>query len=249
LAAPPSVVVEPPNLCKNDAPGGDSWASLVTDQLIGKTCLVRGFPRIYDEHLVGDATATNPHHMFEIHPAMNIECEGGGSIDATTFMAFHEGMSEIKPSSAAKCFGTELWVRRNSSAGRYEFRAKREKNCGNFASFEYSMFKEWIRELPHGGHSALIRVRPEGLPYTTLKLYTYPHTRADEVVATFAASDEQQHGGVMHGMLTFDYFSILKVLRDRDRNWLPASDWTRVPFPLALVAFGPKTDEDPDEHD
>lgn len=248
-AAPPSVVVEPPNLCQNDPPGGGSWTTVVTNDLLGKTCLVRGFPRIYDEHLVGEETATNPHHMLEIHPALTIDCQGGGSLDASSFIAYHDGMSEIQPSSAAACFDTRLWVRRNAAEHRYEFRAQRSRRCGNFASFEFSIFDDWIRELGNGGHSALVRVRPEGLPFQTLKIYTYPGTAADDLIHGFEQSEEPQDGAILHGMMTRDYFAIVKTARTRDGTFLPLSDWTEVPFPLALVAFGQKPDPDPDEHE
>jgi hypothetical protein len=41
-----------------------------------------------------------------------------------------------------------------------------------------------------------------------------------------------------HGMLTYDYFSIAKTVRDRDGHWLDPADWTEIKFPLALVVFG-----------
>ncbi len=42
-----------------------------------------------------------------------------------------------------------------------------------------------------------------------------------------------------HGMLTYDYFSMIKALRAPDRvTWLDSPEWTPVPFPLAFVVFG-----------
>lgn len=248
-AGPPAFVVEPPNLCHFAEPSGGDWETMITNEMIDRDCTVWGFPRIYDEHLVGDETPTNPHHMLEIHPALKIECDNAGTLDATTFLAHFAGMSEIQPSSAAKCFDTKLWVRRNAGKQRYEFRAQRHKHCGNFASFEYSVFDEWIRRLGNGGHSALMRVRPEGMPLRTLKLYTYPGTAIDDIIESYLASAEVHQGGVVHGMLTFDYFSIVRTIRSRTGEWLPVTDWAEVKFPLALVAFGAKSDPDPEEHD
>lgn len=40
-------------------------------------------------------------------------------------------------------------------------------------------------------------------------------------------------------MFTFDYFSIVKTLRDPDGTWHEGpADWTQVQFPLAFVVFG-----------
>lgn len=245
-AAPPGVVVEPPNLCKNQPPGGGTWADFVDQSLIGQTCTVIGFPRIFDEHLVGDETPTNPHHMLEIHPALKIDCDTA-DLDATGFLAYHEGMSEIQASSAATCFDTRLWVRQRDDLDRYEFLANRHRYCGNFASFELSVFTEWIRQLSNTGHSAIVRVRPEGMGYRTLKIYTYPGTPADALLASFMGSADPHHGAYLHGMLTFDYFSIIKTLRNQDGSWKSVPEWTEVPFPLALVVFGGKEDPDPEE--
>jgi len=192
LAGPPAVVVEPPNLCKNKPPGGGKWEKFFDDNVIGETCQVKGFPRIYDEHLSGDETVTNPHHMLEIHPAMTITC-GATTMDATGFLAYHDGMSEIQPSSAAKCFSTELQVRKNDQEQRYEFKTNRPKHCGNFASFEASVFTEWIRALPNGGHSAIVRVRPEELGPQTLKIY--PGTADDTLLANMMGSTDEHFGG------------------------------------------------------
>jgi hypothetical protein len=51
-----------------------------------------------------------------------------------------------------------------------------------------------------------------------------------------------------HGMLTYDYFSVLKTVRDKDGNWLDPMDWTEVRFPLALVVFGEVAQEEDEEH-
>jgi hypothetical protein len=41
------------------------------------------------------------------------------------------------------------------------------------------------------------------------------------------------------GMLTYDYFSMMKALRAPDKvTSLDPDDWTLVPFPLAFVVFG-----------
>ena len=41
-----------------------------------------------------------------------------------------------------------------------------------------------------------------------------------------------------HGMLTIDYFSVLKTIRTANGTWRVVANWTPVPFPLAMVIYG-----------
>ena len=173
---------------------------------------------------------------------MKIDC-GGTKLDASGFLAYHNKMSEIQPSSAAKCFDTQLWVRHQPSKDRYEFKTNRHKHCGNFASFEMSIFTEWIRELSNGGHSAIVRVRPEDLGPRTLKIYTYPGTTEDNLMASLMSGTDTHHGTFFHGMMTFDYFNIVRTIEDLNDG----SEWAEIDFPLALVVFGSKVDPDPND--
>jgi hypothetical protein len=120
LVDPDAVVAEPPNFCKNAAPGGASWVSVADDRFVDKDCDVAGFPRIFTEHASGGQGASNPNHVFEIHPAVKIQCAGSAAIDFTPFMGAPEGLTHILPSSADSCIGTRtLSVR--FKGGQYEF--------------------------------------------------------------------------------------------------------------------------------
>src|SRR5438874_11265503 len=52
FGTPPAVVVEPPGLCKNDPPAvsATDWPSYLDASVMGKTCQIIGFPRIFTEH-------------------------------------------------------------------------------------------------------------------------------------------------------------------------------------------------------
>lgn len=253
LTAPKSFILEAPNLCKKKPPKGfTDWGAFV-DKLreFDGPCTVTGFPRILDEHLRGEETPSNPHHAFEIHPALSLVC-GDTTLDASTFLGHFPGMSEIQPSSAASCFDLTVEVRRNKAQHRIELRVDRPKSCGNFFSFEMSIFTEWIRAIGGtgtAGHSALARVKPEGSTGTTsLKIYTMPGTPEDEQLATWMATpDDPHHGAFFHGLTTIDYFAIWKVVSDKETHALKdVNDWTSVPFPLAMVVFGKVTDPNPE---
>ena len=55
-----------------------------------------------------------------------------------------------------------------------------------------------------------------------------PRARDDEVFSTRR---------IWHGMLTYDYFSMVKALR-KDGVWSGAESWSEVPFPISIVLFG-----------
>jgi len=231
-AWPSAIVVEPPNLCKNAAPGTAGWPSYFKTHAIGKDCTATGFPRIFTEHAKSGAAAANPFHVLEIHPALSLKCDNN-PMSFAAFLKYYPGMSQIKPATASKCLAERaLSVRFNAPKQRYEFRQSGGGTCGNFAAFAVVLNKEWVRTIS-GGHSAIARVdTDEGT--TTLKLYTLDGTAGDAVLA--AAQPPEQ--ATLHGLLTYDYFSIIKTLRTADGAWTNPTDWTTVKFPLALVVFG-----------
>lgn len=49
---------------------------------------------------------------------------------------------------------------------------------------------------------------------------------------------------MLHGLFTYDYFAIAKVVHPRGQDWQKMKEWTNVPFPLAFIVFG-KTDTVP----
>ncbi|HEV3458098.1 MAG TPA: hypothetical protein VHG32_16145 [Thermoanaerobaculia bacterium] len=255
LTAPKSFVVEPPNLCKNKPPDGSkSWEAFADANLLaaGEACTITGFPRILDEHLHGDEMPSNPHHGFELHPATQITC-GAVSLDTSGFLRHYPGMAEIKPASAASCFEMAVRVRRNVGQRRYELQVDRPSTCGNFFSYEMSIFTEWIRSIngsgPPSGHSAIARVRPAGQNGDkTLKIYTLPGTPEDTLLEQWktAGTAEPHHGAFFYGLTTIDYFAIWKTVTDKQHNPRDVPDWTNVPFPLAMVVFGSVDDPNPE---
>jgi len=61
LADPESVVVEPPNLCKNASPDGVGWGAVFDQRVINRNCVATGYPRIFTEHAAsGSEGGANP---------------------------------------------------------------------------------------------------------------------------------------------------------------------------------------------
>jgi hypothetical protein len=242
LAWPTGFVVEPPNVCKERAAGMPStgsptslWPKYLDQHVMGQQCEVVGFPRIFTEHAAGNADPSNPNHVLEIHPALSLTC-GSFQLDMRSFLKAYPGMRQIKPETAASCIaGRQLQVRKHDAT--YEFRQSGGGSCGNFAVMQATVNPKWVRKIS-GGHSAIARVSPGGGGSYSLKLYTYGGTREDNLLANIAQGREPSRRLYFHGMFTYDYFSILRAVRDPDGTWRTVSEWTDVRFPLAFVVFG-----------
>lgn len=239
LGDPTEVVAEPPNLCKNAPPGGGDWGDTLDAGVMNKDCKVRGYLRIFTEHASGSVLAANPNHVFEIHPALSIDCEGS-TLDFRQFLNAPEGLRHLSASTANDCLEKrKLKVRYNSSTKMYEFRETGGR-CGNFAIVEVgSVRKNWIRSIQQGGHSAIARVSANGLQRHTVKLYTFASTEADEWIAGLVEGHIPSERILVHGLFTYDSFSMVKTLRNPANGaWSTAGEWAEVHFPVALVVFG-----------
>ena len=239
---PGAIVIEPPNLCRLDPNGLETddtstWPA-VLDDLEGKTCQVTGFPRIFTEHASGQASASNPNHVFEMHPALGIDC-GDQKVSFASFLKIFPGMRAISPSTATSCInGRQLEVRYEASTAEYQFR-ENTVGCGNFAIVEIDgVNPKWIRTVT-GGHTAIARVSADGQSTATLKIYTLSSSSIDSWLGSPAGSGNAGAAQkLVHGLFTYDYFSMLKTVHPKQQNWLTSGEWTSVKFPLAFVAFG-----------
>jgi hypothetical protein len=162
LVDPDAVIAEPPNLCANDPAGGGTWVSLADTRFVDKDCRVTGFPRIFTEHATSGGGASNPNHVFELHPALKIDCDGSAAVDFTSFIAAPEGLRHIQASSAESCIANRTLSVRFKN-GLYEFVQKGGNGCGNFAILEIThIHRDWIRATG-GGHSASREFPPMGM--------------------------------------------------------------------------------------
>lgn len=244
IGFPGQVVVEPPNLCKNAPPTalGSSWGGVFDAHVLNADCTAVGYPRLYAEHLENGKPPANPPHMVEIHPAMALECGTEAPISFASFLTIHPGMSAIQDASAEKCLGGfRMWVRRATVSNKpeYQFLEERPSVCGNFAVVEAVVDPRYVRAV-NGGHSAIAQVWVGEAGPLPLKLYTYANTPEDGTIAAIgtAGNEEPDSTLKLHGMLTVDYFAVLKAARTPNGDWKALSGWTPVKFPLALVVFG-----------
>lgn len=240
IGFPGKVVVEPPNLCRYKPPAalGSSWGPVFDAYVLKKSCVAVGFPRLFAEHIKNGKPPANPPHMVEVHPALELRCTGSPTISFSSFLTIVKGMGAILDESADQCIeGYKLWVRQNGS--NYEFLEDRPGRCGNFVVFDAVVDPQYVRKVA-GGHSAIAQVwAVESRPHS-MKLYTYDGTKEDTDIASIgsSANEEPTEALPLHGLLTVDYFSVLRVLRDRNGNWISVPEWTPVRFPLAVVVYG-----------
>jgi hypothetical protein len=134
--------------------------------------------------------------------------------------------------------GRQLEVRYDASTAEYQFR-ENAVGCGNFAILEVDdLNPKWVRTVT-GGHTAIARVSGDGASTVTLKIYTLSPSAIDTWLASAAASAASgNERKLVHGLFTYDYFSVLKTVHPKQQNWLTPADWTSIKFPLAFVAFG-----------
>ncbi len=240
IGFPGKVIVEPPNLCRFKPPKsqGKSWGAVFDSRVLNKPCTAVGFPRLYAEHIKNGKPPANPPHMVEVHPALELRCGNSGTIDFSHFLTIVPGMGVIQAESADQCIeGYKLWVRKNGSE--YQFLEDRPGKCGNFAIVDAVVDPRYVRQVG-GGHSAIAQVWAVDGRSHSLKLYTYSNTPEDASIAAIGTSgnDEPSQTLPLHGLLTVDYFSVLKTVRDQSGTWLSVPEWTEIRFPLALVVFG-----------
>jgi hypothetical protein len=261
VGAPRGIVVEPPNVCKRRVPQvaqtgaiSSAWTQYFDDHVKNTSCTVTGFPRIFTEHstggTVGGTGGSNPDHVVEVHPVTQLSCDGS-TIDFVPLIQIFPGMRRISDGSARACIEErKLSVRQRGSGDqiRYEFFEEGAKGaggrCGNFVAVDAHIGKDYLRELSNGAdHVALAQVWVgESGPFP-LKLYTFKGTPVDDAVAGLLANPDEnaQLELSVHGVLTYDYFTIAQAVQDENFQWLPASElkeYKAIRAPLSLVVFG-----------
>lgn len=238
--SPNDFVVEPPNVCKN-APSvvganGSDWGAIF-DSFNGQTCQITGFPRIFTEHASGSSGASNPNHVLEIHPVTGLTCNGQ-HLSFGSLIKVYPGMRAIAPSTTEACINQrQLFVRFDVDQQQYVFREAGGR-CGNFAIIEVqNVLTSTIRSVG-GGHSAIARVSPDGQSLTTLKIYTLSPSADDSWLSQLTPNSNGGPRILLHGLFTYDYFAIQRVVHPKGEDWQRPLDWVPVHFPLAFVVFG-----------
>ena len=245
LGDPRGLVCEPPNVCRTwpaaerERSGGRrmTWRDYAEGSLIGRDCVVRGFPRLASEHASGGGSPATPPHVVEIHPLLAVRGPGI-ALDFARDLRAVSGMVHKRPEvSEPTVRDRRLWVRRAGDA--YQLRDNGAGADWNFAIADVDCAATRVRVVG-GGHAldARVRFRDDG-PSLPLTLYTLAGTAADARAAAWTT-----HGGTWHvlGLLTYDPLALLAAVRDTRGTWKPVAAWTEVTRPLAFVVWGEASD-------
>jgi len=74
----------------------------------------------------------------------------------------------------------------------------------------------------------------------TLKLYAVEGTRVNDWLARLKKGVQQlDDPRLIHGILTYDYFQMIRAIREKNGELAKPDDWTPIAFPLAFVVLGP----------
>jgi len=258
FGSPDNFVVEPPNECEMPPAGtpghitGTKLSKLwikeiettmfdgrdANGDLIGRECTFIGFPRIFTEHAqTSGENASNPDHVFEIHPLLAADCGSGNQLSwgPDTITSF-PGMRQITPGSADACIRERTLEVKTDQQGDYTFREAGASGtggrCGNFAVVEITTV-DFLRTI-NGGHSAIARVTADGQNNATLKLYAFKGTDLDNWIVTNAGRVTADTRMYALGLFTYDYFQVKKLIDSH----ADLSQWTTINFPLAFILYG-----------
>jgi len=179
--------------------------------------------------------------VFEIHPATRITC-GQTDLNFVPFFRSFANLRHIAATSAHTCITSlRIWVRYHNehNEDQYEFFQDRPSTCGNFAIVAVSgLPTEWI-QATGGGHTAVARVTANGSTTITLKLYAVAGTPTDEWFGRVKNGQQQlTDPQLVHGVLTYDYFAMVRAIGETNGALNKPSAWTEIRFPLALVILG-----------
>ena len=232
LGQPKWVVVEPPNLCKFDAPE-DNWPSTL-HRLLDTNCKVTGFPRLFTEHARGKAEPANPNHFLEVHPASAITC-GKTELDFAEQLTYFAGMSHILPSTAANCLAArKLWMRKKADT--VQFHQEPLGGCGNFAIVQVKSIEPGSVQEVDDGYFATASVTADGQRMATLRIYALAGSDAETWLAYVKTNGLGNKRVYLHGMLSYDTPAIARQYASRVAK--SSGGWQAVDSPLALVIFG-----------
>lgn len=262
-----NVVLEPPNVCKDDRkPSFQAWRNFYAGaSTLG--CVAEGFIRAWPEHLSGGQPPSNPDHIMELHPMRTLVCGSGLTIDTRAQLAAHRDLGHKTAgqiSTLARTF--RLWIQRTPhpdsnalSTVAFDYFAclyvNGSESCGwgktglhNFARLRVETLNS-TRRCSGGGSSGepfktiLGRARaksPSGYLSTRAqitKLYAIEGTNFYDSLGDCSGPALSNSIFDVLGIFTIDPLSIVKVLDRIAENNLDGQ-WVEVPFPVAYIIFG-----------
>lgn len=179
---PPGLVLEPMNLCvepffgKGTRRAPEKWMEFGDDATKDEAVQAEGVPRIWPEHLVGEAKPANPHHAIELHPLTALTV--GGKTRHFSSLIFDPGYEGVQEATALRILSrTQVSV--VNRGGMVEVTFNCPCSLGNFTVLDVKMVKSSVRNA-QGGHRMNGRVaRSDGKPIP-VRLVSVAGSRFDD---------------------------------------------------------------------
>jgi hypothetical protein len=193
---PDGFVLEPMNLCVVNFFGAKTYSKTqwekFGDSLVKKSVSAEGVPRIWPEHIEGDASPSNPNHAVELHPLTKITL-GSKKFDFSSFVFAPEDYRGGVGAETALSILTDVAVGVTETGGtvNIDFDGGR---IGNFTTLDIRFRKPTadgrhkIETLP-GGHRAAGEVVLSRTKTVPVSLVTVAGSPFDERVAKFLAGN------------------------------------------------------------
>ena len=262
------IVLEPPNLCKDDQKSSRATWRAFYGTASNRDCLAEGFIRVGPEHLSGGQLLSNPDHFMELHPMRSLVCGSTVSIETRQQLAAHRDLgykTAGKISTLARTF--RLWIRRMPhpdsnalSTVAFDYYACTYVNGGescargksglhNFARLRVETLDS-TKRCSEGGNDGerfktiLGRARarsPSGYLSTRaqiIKLYALQGTNFYDSLGSCPAPSTGSNTYDVLGIFTIDPLSVVKVLDRISEDNNLDGQWIEVPFPVAYIIFG-----------
>jgi len=236
---PAGLVLEPMNLCVQPFFGKTQYAKVdwtnFGSMLKGKTAHVKGVPRIWPEHLVGNESTSNPHHAVELHPVTFLT-RGTVNRDFSSFIfdpPDYEG--GLKPETALRVLTkTVVSVSKQDDMAQVSFDSGR---IGNFTFLHFTILKNTIEEA-EGGHRMDGEVQGEANEIISVRLVTVAGSPVDKAVAKLKNRSGQRFGMDALVLLSLSPEALLKAALESTGGDV------KVPNPFQLIVYGEEDTED-----
>lgn len=236
---PPGLVLEPMNLCVEPFFGKAvykkaDWTAY-GNRLNGKQVHAEGVPRIWPEHLQGQASPSNPHHAVELHP-VTLLSEGHTPRDFSPFIFDPDSYEGgVKPDSAIRILTkTTVSVANHDGMAEVTFASG---TIGNFSFLHVSIDTQSIEDAD-GGHRMDGEVESDSGQIIPVRLVSIAGSPLDEAIAALKNKKGKPVGMDLLVLFSLSPEALLKAaLSDT------AGTGVAVQNPLQLILYGEPSDQ------
>jgi len=240
---PPGLVLEPMNLCVEPFFGQDEesdadWTDF-GDEAVDKTVQAEGVPRIWPEHIGGQApTPSNPHHAIELHPLIRLTVDGQAR-DFSSFISDAPGYTGgLQPASALRILAkTKVSVAQSDDGMvKVTFNYSGPGHIGNFTLLHVKIINSSVTSAD-GGHRMNGSVKGSNGAAITVRLVSVAGSHFDDSLADLLQSNGTSAELDALALLALSPEALYKSAKLSHGNSVPVS------HPIQLIIYGEETGE------